>query len=143
MPRMVLTTNVASAFAFHIFGDDQQLTAALGNGLEQAGKQFADGWRSSCPPTEINGFFELRALALLIVDESTATGSRGRTACLRPLRARSRGPETFLNRDSRLPCRLSPIASAIVLPMLSSAFAEIVATCAIDFGSLAGLERAS
>src|ERR1700739_709135 len=32
------------------------------------------------------------------------------------------------------------IASAIVLPMLSSAFAEIVATCAIDFGSLAGLE---
>src|SRR6266446_3634237 len=32
------------------------------------------------------------------------------------------------------------IASAIVLPMLSSAFAEIVPTCAIAFGSLQGLE---
>src|SRR5271170_6120724 len=32
------------------------------------------------------------------------------------------------------------IASAIVLPMLSSEFAEIVPTCAIAFGSLQGLE---
>ena len=32
------------------------------------------------------------------------------------------------------------MASAIVLPMLSSAFAEIVPTCAIAFGSLQGLE---
>src|ERR1700681_3440103 len=54
-------------FAFHIFGDDQQLTATLGNGFQQR-QQFADVGDLLVHQQD-QRLLELGALTLLIVDE--------------------------------------------------------------------------
>ena len=85
------------------------------------------------------GVLEARPPSARCRSRSTARGSRGRTACPRRRRARSRA--LFASSTVMTPSLPTFfIASAIILPISVSPFARIVPTCAMSFLPLVGFE---